>query len=545
MTIRPNPQTRRFPASSALVGLLILVVVALAPICSASAAPASAGSANAAPTLVTNADQLASSEPLALAGSATLVAGYEGEKADIVRSFAPGRSPMVVARVHPEGTDRGQIVLAGSPSRIALLEKGYTSGYKGCCGVFYQRLVSGPLGGPLQEPMGGCRLTPSLDESVHSESRIQATSAIALDGEVLAYDSFGCVVAQDYGSGLQRIIPLQATLDPVYKETLQQLDPRALLSLAGRLVAYRNNPFGGEGLASIVVYNIDTGNELYRVPLSLYNTSEDAPIFGLQSDGTLVIADAASCSATVSTIAHPSPLPLGIPACTVDAVHDGRALIVTPGPGNHRTLAWTSIEAPLAHPIADLGVDGVLGAATPIMDEANVVYALNDCWAPSVYRAPLAEPGSPPTPPTSCPVIVTPDHATLTAKTLRVRIRCPLGCKGRLTASAGSARELRRKRGGAKLTGNELPQISVAPGQTATLTLLPSVDEEAEETGDPFTRVLARRLRRQHRLDVRLDFNVQTPCANGSRSLRSTEAPSITCETHTHVILPIHLQRRR
>jgi hypothetical protein len=536
VSIHPDASGRGPQARDELwLRTLVLVSVALALACFATAAPASVGSADAAPALVTSTDQLASSEPLALAGSATLVAGFEGErnaarKLDVVRSFAAGRPPTVLARVHPLGEGRGNIVLAGSPDRIALFEKGYASGYKDCCEVSYQHLVSGPLGGPLHDPVAGCKLAPSLDESVHPESGIQATSAIALDGEVLAYDSFGCIVVEDFASGSQRIIPLEATLDPVYNNILQRLDPRALLSLAGRLVAYRDNPFGGESPASVVVFNIDTGRELYRVPLSPYNPDEDAPTFGLQSDGTLVIAQGNSCSATVSTVAHPAPLPLGIPACAVDAVRDGRALIVTPGPENHRTLAWTSVEAPLAHPIADLGMNRVLEAAAPVMDETNVVYALNGCWAPSVYRVPLTEPGSPPAPPTICPVVVSPNHAALTAKTLRVRIRCPLGCEGRLTASVGSARELQRKGGGSSLTRNESPQISIAPGKTATVTLLPSVDEEAEETRDPFTRALARKLRSRHRLDVRLDFNVQTPSAE---------------ETHTHVIVPIHLQRRR
>jgi hypothetical protein len=542
----------------ALVGTLALVSVALALVGSASAAPASigsasaapapVGSASAAPALVTSADRLASGEPLALAGPATLVAGFEGEhdavrEWDVVRSFAVGRSPVVLARVHPLGDSRGEIVLAGSPSRIALFEKGFTSGYKDCCTVFYQHLVSGPLGGPLHDPVAGCKLAPSLDESARPESGIQATSAVALDGEVLAYDSFGCVVVEDFASGLQRIIPLEATLDPVYNRTLQGLDPRALLGVAGRLVAYRDNPFGGEGPASVVVSDIDTGRELYRVPLSPYNPYEDAPTFGLQSDGTLVIVDATSCSATVSTVAHPAPLPLGIPACAVDAVRDGRALIVTPGPGNHRTLAWTSLEAPLAHPIADLGVSGALEAATPVMDETNVAYALSGCWAPSVYRAPLAEPGSPPAPPTSCPVIASPDHATLTAKALRVRIRCPLGCEGSLTASVGSARELRRIEGGAGVTENKEPlEISVAPGGTATLALLPSADEEAEEKM-PFIHALARRLRRQHRLDLRLNLNIDTPSYGGAWSVRKSAELGIVSETHRHVVIPIRLQR--
>lgn len=218
---------------------------------------------------------------------------------------------------------------------------------------------------------------------------------------MLAYDSFGCLIVEDFASGLQRVLPLEATLDPVYQRTLQSLSGKALLRVAGHLVAYRANPLGGEGLASVVVYDIDTGRELYRVPLAPYDPSEDGTTFGLQADGTLVIATNGTCSATVSTIAHPSPLPLGAPACAIDSVRDGRVLLVAPGPGDERLLEWTSIEAPGPHVIASLGNDGLLQAASAEMNESDVVYALNGCY-PRVYRAPLAEPGSPPGLPAGC-----------------------------------------------------------------------------------------------------------------------------------------------
>ncbi len=545
MIARPTPQTRRFPARSALAGLLILVVAPLAPIRSASAAP----------VLVTSTYQLASSEPLALAGSATLVAGYEGEKADVVRSFSAGHPPVVVARVHPHGTDRGQIVLASSPTRIALLEEGSTPGYKGCCETLYQNVVSGPLGGPLTEPTAGCRITPSLAETV-VEERIPAHSAIALDGDVLAYDSFGCIVVRDFASGSQRIIPLGATLGPVYNKVVWRLGGNGLLRVAGRLIAYRANPLGGEGQASVIVYDVDTGHELYRVPLPPYNPLVDpspfggfsTPTFGLQSNGTLVIANGVTCSATVSTVAHPSPLPLGIPACEVDGVNGGRALIVMREEGHAQTLvghnltlAWTSIEAPSAHPIAALGVNGVLETATPVMDETNVLYTLNGCWAPSVYRAPLTEPGSPPSPPASCPVIVSPSYATLGTEALRVRIRCPLGCEGELEAQAGTAKELRRQESEIGPSAIVAPEISVAPGRSTTVTLQSREDGE----GAPIFRALHRDLRFRHHVNVRLDFNIQTPSADGAGSYDKAEVLGIAYETVTHVIVPIRLQQTR
>jgi hypothetical protein len=516
------------PALALTAALLAMVLVLLA----------AAGSAEAAPTFVTEVNPRASDEPLALAGPATLVAGFEGEKADLVRSFAPGRPPVVIARVHPKGEGSGRIDLVGSTSRIGLLEKGVTSGYKDCCATYYRSVATAALGGPVTALTAGCFLAPTLDETADPEGGILANSAVALDGEVLAYDSYGCLVIHDYASGLQRIVPLQATLDPVDQGTIADLAAGALLRVAGRLVAYRANQPGGEGPASVAVYDIDTGSELYRVPLPPEGSSEPAPTFALQSDGTLVIAGGASCTATVSTVAHPAPVPLGVAACEVDGLHNGQALIVTPGPGDHQALAWTPIKGAMIHPIADLGVHGTLQSITPVMDETDVAYALNSCWMPTVYRTTLTEPGIPPAPPASCPVIVSPHHATLTSRALRVRVSCPLGCRGELEAHAGTMNELRQAEHGRNVITQGLPNISVAPGHSATITLVP----EEQEDPRPLTRALTRMLRRRHGLDLRLDFYVQTPSAEGAISPHNAEELGVLYGTRSHVVVPIKLQ---
>ena len=145
--------------------------------------------------------------------------------------------------------------------------------------------------------------------------RFLPNHAIALDGETLVYDSYGCPVVEDFSTGLRRTLTLPATLDPVSQGHLVELPPMSLLQVAGHLLAYRANPPGGEGPASAVVYDIETGMVLYSVPLPPLPMFEDGyqlsvPTFALQADGTLLIASEPSpktCQATVSTPANPRP----------------------------------------------------------------------------------------------------------------------------------------------------------------------------------------------------------------------------------------------
>ena len=58
-----------------------------------------AASARAQPTLITDSYQLAGERSeLGLAGDATLVGSPDGETTNLIRSFAPGRAPQVIAR---------------------------------------------------------------------------------------------------------------------------------------------------------------------------------------------------------------------------------------------------------------------------------------------------------------------------------------------------------------------------------------------------------------------------------------------------------------
>jgi hypothetical protein len=480
-------------------------------------------SAVAGPTLVTDRYPLAGKRSqLALDGSSVLIGGYESETTNVVRAFTPGRPPKTIARatIKPEsGEFNDAMYFVASQNRLLMLDHGSSETYKGTGEIRYERLLTGPLGGPLSELPNTCQLTPTLDPAVISEAGIPAHSSIAVDGEVAAYDSYGCIAVRDFGTGLKRLLMLEATLDPVVKGTLQRLTEATTLRVAGRLLAYRRNPSGGEGPASVAIYDIDTGQELYRVSLP----PEEAT-FDLQSDGTLVVADPTSCTATVSTIAQPSPHPLGVPACKVQRVLDGRALLVVPGQGRDRQLEWTSLREPSLHPVEDLGDEGVLEQAPADMDATNVVYTQASCWVAKVYLTSLLEPGAPPPAPSTCPISAPSGVATLTSKTLRVRLHCPLGCEGNLNAHVGTRRQMRKEGGGQSIIGIGLPNVSIPPGGYTTLTLVPGEAGEEATTA----RLLVRRLRHKQRLYVRLDFKIKTPD---------------TGETFSHISVPIYLQR--
>jgi hypothetical protein len=502
--------------------LLSAVVVALLLLWDSS--PALAG-----PALVTNRYPLAGERSeLALDGPTTLIGGYESETTNVVRAFTPGQAPKTIARatIKPETGEFGDsMYFVSSPSRLVMLDHGRSFTYKGSGEIRYEHLLTGPPGGPLSELPNTCSITPTLDPEVTSEAGIPAHSSIAIDGELAGYD--GCLVVQDFATGLKRVIPLQATLDPVVKRELQRLTEATALRIAGRLVAYRDNPPGGEGQASVVVYDFDTGEQLYKVALP-----EGAPTFDIEPDGTLVIANPSTCEATVSTISSPTPVPLGVPACKVRRVIGGRALIVAPGDDDHQTLAWTSLQTPALHPIEDLGKHGVLESAPAEMNETEVVYTQADCWAANIYRTSLTEPGTPPPAPATCPIAVSPRVATLTSKTLRVRLHCPLGCSGNLDAHIGTARQVRTENGGQSIIGIGLPNISIAPEGYETQTLLPS--EAGEEAPTPAK--LVRRIRHKQRLYLRLDFDIDTPTTYGPESEEEAR-------THPHIVVPIRLEK--
>ena len=508
------------PVSKTAIKLLSAVVALLL----VGSSPALAG-----PALVTNRYPLAGERSeLALDGSTTLVGGYESETTNVVRAFTPGQAPKTIARatIKPNSGEFGDsMYFVASPSRLVMLDHGRSFTYKGSGEIRYERLLTGPLGGPLSELPNTCSITPTLDPDVTSEAGIPAHSAIATDGELVGYDSYGCLVVQDFATGLKRVIALQATLDPVVKGTLQRLTEATTLRIAGRLVAYRANPPGGEGPASVVVYDFDTGGQRYTVALP-----EGAPTFDIEPDGTLVIADPSTCEATVSTISSPTPVPLGVPACKVRRVTGGRGLLVVPAGDDHETLAWTSLQTPALHPVEDLGKHGILESVPAEMNETEVVYTQAGCWAANIYRTSLAEPGAPPPAPATCPITVSPRVATLTSKTLRVRLHCPLGCSGNLDAHIGTARQVRTENGGQSIIGIGLPNVSIAPGGYETQTLLPG--EAGEEAPTPAK--LVRRLRHKERLYLRLDFDIDTPTTYGAESEEGAR-------TYPHIVVSIHL----
>jgi hypothetical protein len=383
-----------------------------------------------------------------------------------------------------------------------MLDRGRGCAYKGTDCRSLERMLAGPLAGPFAEPAPACVAAPSLLAQFGPEDQPLEHTAVAVDGEVLAYGSFQCIVAEDAGTGLRRVIPLQTLFDHEFDET------RSELRVAGKLLAYRAPPTSSRRAGSVVVYDINQGSELYRVALP--TDSASGPTFDLQADGTLVIADAQSCRATISTLAQQAPRSLGIRACAVRRVRDGRALLVIPAPHGRRALAWSSLSSVGAHRIADLGIGGYYESALGEMDGTAAVYALAGCEAPTVYRTQLGNPGSPPPPPATCPILVRSRHATLTRRGLSVELSCSHGCRGWFGAVVGTPRQLHGGPGAVSL--GEHVEFALPPRRRRRISLLHPQDAEEYLTPE----ILWQRFAHRSDEHIELVWNTQTPYAESA-----------------------------
>lgn len=492
--------------------------------------------AQASPRLVSLGYELAGAQSLAMTGSNTLVAA-QGDDANSILSFAPGRKPVVIGRPRQIGDGLDDSELVASSTRVAVRQSGSFTGYKGCCDLGTTSLFTAPFGHLLQSPPVECRIAPGLDPSVGDEPGVLAHYAVALDRDVLAYDSFGCLEIADFASGLRRMIRLEATLDPVRAHQVRK-EP-SVLAVAERLVAYRSNPSGGEGPGLIVVYDIDSAQTLYRVPVPAAEPDNETS-FSLQSDGTLIVDESHDCRATIVSPIDPSPQPLGISACAVYGVTEGRVLFTEPTAEGHLVLAWTTLQPVSPHIIVDFGKGGALQAAAPKISGTEAVYALGSCYKPHVLRTALSEPGTPPPTPATCPVHGA-GYAKITRRGLTVSVRCPLGCTdGNLNGvRVGTEQQLQTAHGGTLVEPN-YPNFSAPPKKTVRL-LLPEQTESPEEHVTLLRKLMhtLRRLRRHnHNLYVRVNFNIATP------SDERAKLPGIAAELEStppdpYVIVPL------
>ncbi len=118
-------------ASAATLAALFVLTLAAA---FASAAP---------PTLVSGHRWLAGGEAVAIAGADTLVASFEPKGDDVILSVPPAGPSSVLAKIPPNGEPPSDIDLVASASRVGMIERGITEGYKGCCASFSEAVPRG------------------------------------------------------------------------------------------------------------------------------------------------------------------------------------------------------------------------------------------------------------------------------------------------------------------------------------------------------------------------------------------------------------------
>ncbi len=456
-----------------------------------------AAPAGGAPRLVASVPLAPGGPDAGMLGAQTLVATRLDDSGAAVRSYAPGARAVTLARLeaHQLGETRlSSFALAVSPTRLLALAAAYTPGYKGSEGSESALAFGAPLGHPLKALAERCAFAPTLDEGA---GHVASHTAIAVAGDVIAYDDFGCVIVEDLDTGTSRVIALPETLEPVIGQQQANLPTSGLLAVAGRLLAYRRNTPGAGSAA--VVLDIDSGQELYEVPLS-----GPSATFALEANGTLVIASEPSCRVEVAGTSAPAPQPLGIPGCAIRAAQDGRVLLTAPSGKHERELAWSSLAAPALHPLAATGVGGALEAPAAAIDESEALYAISNCYGARVYRAPLEDPGRPSAPPVSCPARVAGGGiARLGSSTLSTRLRCPLGCESVIGARLGTRRELRAGKG-SQLEAEAPEDIALPAGGSTRVEL-------STEGWYPPIEGLARRIRRGARLYLRLELETRTP----------------------------------
>ncbi len=348
---------------------------------------------------------------------------------ETIRLARPGSAPRTVFRGRRGVADSGPngfsslLSYTASGARLDVLKT--ASAQEEFSSVNEDTLSAGRLGGSLR------RIFRCEGESA-GDSPLE--TVFTLMGDTLVYRPGPCrpaerrIVALDLGDGAREAIPESRPGRP------------AELEAEGRFVSYELTVRGFS--REYVVYDRAARAEAYNIALP---EERDILASDIQRDGKAVLLTreiAASDDAcrgyrlTWYSIAEPIPHDLAVTPCRGSVAITGDRIVFTSATPNPRSLAVTDI-AGQARQLAEFGV------ALFDTDIARVTYGVSNCAGGDDFFVQHFDGPVHRASPSLCPISITSRRLRAAAHNrVRLRLRCPRGCNGRISIRAADGRKL-------------------------------------------------------------------------------------------------------
>jgi hypothetical protein len=346
-----------------------------------------------------------------------------------IRLARPGARPRTVFRGRRGIAQSGpngffsQLAYTASGSYLAVLKS--DSAEDEFSSINEDTLSVGRLGGSLR------RVFRCKGQSVGGSPQ---ETVFTLTGDTLVYRPGPCrpaerrIVALDLGEGTREVIPQPREGRP------------AELDAEGAFVSYELTI---KGFArEYVVYDRATGAEAYSVALP---QERDIIASDLQRDGkvalitrTIAESDDECRGYTLSwySIDEPTPHDLTVNACRGPVAISGDRIVFASAQPRPQSLTVTDL-AGQARQLADFG--GFLDLDSRA---DRVTYGLRNCAGGSDFFVQRFDEPIQKDPPAGCPVRIASKRLRATRNRVLVRLRCPRGCKGRVSLRGLDGRKL-------------------------------------------------------------------------------------------------------
>lgn len=342
-----------------------------------------------------------------------------------VDSVLPGSVPRRLAlgpgdgRCYPPdcGRSRSTFLAFAASSQALAVESDWWQNYHGVVTSEGGSFGFGALDGPYPQVPNAVACSPS-----------SPVVPFTVSGSLLAYLS--CAANPTLGSPGRLVLHATGPAAPPDRSIALPagLSHVNALAMAGYvLAAYLSAP--GSSSGAVVVWDAATGTERYRVPVAAVDHS-----LAVQADGTVAFTFVRSGGCTGVGLAWASPLEPSehaLPGCVVDngvRLVDGR-LAYLAGPPSASALVTTDLfggarRTALSPGGIPVGFD---------FDGANLAIARPACDGGAVIRLEPATTDDSARVDPRCPGALPRQHPRVVNRRVRVRVRCPIGCHGRLT----------------------------------------------------------------------------------------------------------------